>query len=47
MGLGIVAIIDTGVDANNPILKPCLVPGYDFTTNTPGIPDEMQDPMLQ
>jgi hypothetical protein len=47
MGLGIVAIIDTGVDANNPILKPCLVPGYDFTTNTPGIPDEMRDPMLE
>jgi hypothetical protein len=46
LGLGIVAIIDTGVDANNPILKPCLVPGYDFTTNTAGIPDEMQDPML-
>jgi hypothetical protein len=46
MGLGIVAIIDTGVDANNPVLKPCLVSGYDFTTNTPGIPDEMQDPML-
>ena len=47
MGLGIVAIIDTGVDANNPILGPCLVPGYDFTTNTPGIPNEMQDPMLE
>jgi len=46
LGLGIVAIIDTGVDANNPVLKPCLVSGYDFTTNTPGIPDEMQDPML-
>jgi hypothetical protein len=46
LGLGIVAIIDTGVDANSPVLKPCLVPGYDFTTNTPGIPDEMQDPML-
>jgi hypothetical protein len=46
LGLGIVAIIDTGVDANNPVLKPCLVSGYDFTTNTPGIPDEMKDPML-
>jgi len=46
LGLGIVAIIDTGVDAANPTLKPCLVPGYDFTTNTPGIPDEMQDPMV-
>jgi len=46
LGLGIVAIIDTGVDANNPMLKPCLVSGYDFTTNTPGIPDEMKDPML-
>ena len=46
LGLGIVAIIDTGVDANNPVLAPCLVPGYDFTTNTAGIPDEMKDPML-
>jgi hypothetical protein len=46
LGLGIIAIIDTGVDANNPVLKPCLVSGYDFTTNTSGIPDEMQDPML-
>jgi hypothetical protein len=46
LGLGVVAIIDTGVDANNAILAPCLVSGYDFTTNTPGIPDEMQDPML-
>ena len=46
LGLGIVAIIDTGVDANNSVLQPCLVSGYDFTTNTPGIPDEMQDPTL-
>jgi hypothetical protein len=46
LGLGIVAIIDTGVDANNPVLKPCLVPGYDFTANAAGIPDEMRDPML-
>jgi subtilisin family serine protease len=31
-----VAIIDTGVDPTNPILKNVLVNGYDFTTNTSG-----------
>jgi subtilisin family serine protease len=42
-GLGIVAIIDTGVDANHPVLKASLVDGYDFTRNLPGIPNEMND----
>jgi hypothetical protein len=35
-GAGIVAVIDTGVDPNQSVLKPVLVPGYDFTRNTPG-----------
>jgi subtilisin family serine protease len=36
-GAGVtVAIIDTGVDSNNPVLKPVLVGGYDFTRNTNG-----------
>jgi subtilisin family serine protease len=35
-GTGIVAVIDTGVDPNQPVLQPVLVPGYDFTRNTPG-----------
>src|SRR5438270_8058553 len=30
-GVGIVADIDTGVDLNHPVLKPVLLPGYDFT----------------
>jgi subtilisin family serine protease len=29
----IVAIIDTGVDVDHPVLKPALVAGYDFTRN--------------
>lgn len=32
-GYGIVAIIDTGVDPNHPVLMPVLMPGYDFTRN--------------
>ncbi len=31
-----VAVIDTGVDLTNPVLKNVLVNGYDFTTNTSG-----------
>jgi subtilisin family serine protease len=42
-GTGIVAIIDTGVDPNNPILAPVLVPGYDFTRNIAGSASEMSD----
>jgi hypothetical protein len=30
-GAGIVAVIDTGVDLDHPVLKPVLTPGYDFT----------------
>jgi subtilisin family serine protease len=35
-GTGIVAVIDTGVDVNHPVLVPVLLPGYDFTRNQPG-----------
>ena len=35
-GEGIVAVIDTGVDPNQPVLQPVLVPGYDFTRNVQG-----------
>jgi len=31
-----VAVIDTGVDVNSPVLKNVLVPGYDFTRNVSG-----------
>jgi subtilisin family serine protease len=31
-----VAVIDTGVDVNHPVLKSALVNGYDFTRNTNG-----------
>ena len=39
----VVAVIDTGVDANNPILAPVLVPGFDFTRNLPGIASDLAD----
>lgn len=35
-GTGIVAVIDTGVDPNHPVLYPVLLRGYDFTRNQPG-----------
>src|SRR5260370_2813912 len=35
-GTGIVAVIDTGVDPNHPVLYPVLLKGYDFTPNQPG-----------
>ncbi len=41
-GAGIVAMIDTGVDTQHPALAPVLVPGYDFTRNTPNA-DEKSD----
>jgi subtilisin family serine protease len=31
-----VAVIDSGVDPQNPILKDVLLPGFDFTRNQPG-----------
>lgn len=42
-GYGVtVAVIDTGVDPNQPVLKPFLVTGYDFTRNASG-GSEMKD----
>jgi hypothetical protein len=41
-GTGVIADIDTGVDPNHPVLKPVLLPGYDFTRNQPG-GSEMND----
>jgi subtilisin family serine protease len=35
-GTGVVAVIDTGVDVNHPVLYSVLLPGYDFTRNQPG-----------
>lgn len=44
-GAGIVAVIDTGVDPNHPVLRPVLLPGYDFTRNKDGA-DETLDVSL-
>jgi thermitase len=35
-GSGVVAVIDTGVDTNHPVLSAVLLPGFDFTRNQPG-----------
>lgn len=45
-GSGIVAIIDTGVDVNHPVLSPALLPGYDFTRNQPGASEWLDVPQL-
>jgi len=42
-GAGIVAVIDTGIDPTHPLFAGALVPGYDFTRNTPGTPSELLD----
>ncbi len=41
-GAGTVAMIDTGVDTQHPVLVPVLVPGYNFINNTPNA-DETAD----
>jgi subtilisin family serine protease len=46
-GAGIVAVIDTGVDTNHPVLVPVLLPGYDFTRNQPGASEWLDMPQLQ
>ncbi|HKV25773.1 MAG TPA: S8 family serine peptidase [Candidatus Acidoferrum sp.] len=46
-GTGIVAVIDTGVDVNHPVLQPVLLPGYDFTRNQPGASEWLDVPELQ
>jgi subtilisin family serine protease len=44
IGTGIiVAVIDTGVDATNPILASSLVSGYDFTRNVAGNASDLAD----
>jgi subtilisin family serine protease len=39
----IVAVIDTGIDSQNPILAPALAPGYDFTRNVAGYASDLAD----
>src|SRR2546430_3821386 len=46
-GTGIVAVIDTGVDTNHPVLVPVLLPGYDFTRNQPGASEWLDVPELR
>jgi subtilisin family serine protease len=38
-----VAIIDTGVDANHPLLRNVVAPGYDFTRNVAGSASDLID----
>jgi subtilisin family serine protease len=42
-GGGIIAVIDTGVDAQNPILAPVVMQGYDFTRNVSGYASDLAD----
>jgi subtilisin family serine protease len=43
-GTGIVvAVIDTGIDSQNPNLTSSLVPGYDFTRNVAGYASDLAD----
>src|SRR6266403_161011 len=46
-GSGIVAVIDTGVDVNHPVLSAVLIPGYDFTRYQPGASEWLDVPTLQ
>jgi subtilisin family serine protease len=39
----VVAVIDTGIDSQNPILAPALVAGYDFVHNVPGYASDLAD----
>ena len=39
----VVAVIDTGIDEQNPILAPVVIPGYDFTRNLPGFASDLAD----
>jgi len=42
-GTGVVAVIDTGIDQQNPILAPVVIPGYDFTRNVAGYASDVAD----
>ncbi len=44
-GSGVVAVIDTGVDVNHPVLASVLLPGYDFTRNQPGASEWLDMPL--
>src|SRR6266404_2486504 len=46
-GTGVVAVIDTGVDINHPVLSSVLLPGYDFTRNQPGASEWLDVSELQ
>jgi subtilisin family serine protease len=39
----VVAVIDTGIDSQNPIVSSALVPGYDFTRNVAGYASDLAD----
>jgi subtilisin family serine protease len=39
----VIAVIDTGIDQQNPVLAPYLVRGFDFTRNTPGFASDVAD----
>ncbi len=39
-GYGVIAVIDTGVDPDHPLLADALVPGYDFILDQPGMASE-------
>lgn len=41
-GTGVVAVIDTGVDPDHPLLQGALVPGYDFLIGQAGIASEWE-----
>ena len=41
-GTGVVAVIDTGVDPDHPLLQGALVPGYDFLIDQAGIASEWE-----
>ena len=36
-------LIDTGIDQQNPILAPVMIPGYDFTRDIPGFASDLAD----
>lgn len=44
-GAGIVAVIDTGIDPHHPAFANVLVPGYDFTRNSPGGSEDQDIPL--
>ena len=42
-GQGIIAVIDTGIDEQNPNLSSVVIPGFDFTRNTAGYANDLAD----